>query len=341
MPSLVLVMLALLLSSQEKQPGECAIKRHGNMLEFKCGDLTLGRYLFDPTQPKPHFHPLYALSGKPLTRAFPMVKDVPGETKDHLHHRGCWIGHQIVLLDTKEEGKKPLNANFWAEAVNPVSQVQGKQICTKVEDPQTSTGRASIVTHNHWQTTTGIKILDEKRTFHLIDQDTAKLIVIDIDLTASYGEITFGDEKDGFLAVRVADIMAEKSNIGGLLENADGKKREGPSENKDRTGCWGLRSLWLDYSGPLDGSTVGIAIFDHPKNPVPACWHARAYGLFSANPFGRKLAKFPDAKDIPDLVKIPKDQHLKFRYALLLHNGTAQEAKIADHYAKFQSLPWE
>ena len=43
---------------------------------------------------------------------------------------------------------------------------------------------------------------------------------------------------------------------------------------------------WLDYSGTLDGEAVGIAIFDHPKSfHHPARWHARDYGLVSANPF--------------------------------------------------------
>ena len=35
------------------------------------------------------------------------------------------------------------------------------------------------------------------------------------------------------------------------------------------------------------GEKVGIAILDNPANPRhPVRWHARAYGLFAANPFG-------------------------------------------------------
>src|SRR4029078_5312005 len=211
--------------------------------------------------------------------------DEPVKERDHPHHRGCWIGHQIVLLE-KEPGQKPLNANFWAEVVNPVQQQQGKQVCIKLEEPRNSNGHASVVTHNVWQTTSGTKVLEETRTLHLVDLGNAQLIVFDIDLHATEGSITFGDEKDGFFAVRVAVPMAEKTKTGGLLENAEGKRTEGPPENKNRQGCWGLFSDWVDYSGTVDGEKVGITLLDHPKNPVRACWHARGYGLFSANPFG-------------------------------------------------------
>jgi hypothetical protein len=330
----MLYTLALLLFLAPQQPSaSCTIKKFGNMLEFKIGDKPVGRYLFDPSQVRPHFHPLYTQEGKHLTRAYPMQKNVPGETTDHIHHRGCWIGHQIVMLEAKTPGEKPLNANFWAEAVNPLQQHQGKQLCTKTEEPKIGSGQASIVTHNTWQTTSGAKVLEEKRTLHLFDLGTAQLIVFDIDLHASEGALTFGDEKDGFMAIRVADVMCEKNKKGGLLENAEGKQHMGVSDNKDRQGCWGLRSAWVDYSGMIDSQAVGVTLFDHPKNPVPACWHARDYGLLTANPFGRKHAKFPDAQG--DVVKFAKGEHLIFRYGVLIHPGNAKSGKVAEHYQKF------
>jgi hypothetical protein len=358
-PSLSWLIMAIIVSAlllvhfphQTAKESPCAISRQGDDLLFKVGNQLVANYTIDPHEPKPHFHPLYSLDGQPMTRFFPMVKDVPGETRDHPHHRGCWIGHQIVLLDSKEEGKPPLNVNFWAELVNPTKQVQGKQVCVKVEEPKSAPEHAWIVTHNEWVTTSGKKILDEKRTLHLIDlpplwhglqskpqpASAARLIIFDIDFHASVGAITFGDEKDGFMAIRVADVLAEKSKKGGLLENAEGKQHMGANDNKDRQGCWGLHSAWVDYSGPLNGKTVGVALLDHPKNPVPACWHARDYGLLTANPFGRKDSKFPDAKESADLVKIPAGEHLKFRYGVLIHDGHAKTGKVAEHYQIFKN----
>lgn len=326
------ILLSLFLSSTiplTSKDSSCAIIRQGDTLDFKIGGQLVGKYLTDPHLPKPYFHPLYSLDEQTMTRVSP---------PDHMHHRGCWVGHQVVLLDAKA-GEKPLNVNFWAEFVNPTKQVQGKEVCVKIEEPQNGSEHASVITHNQWQTIQGQKILDETRTLHLIDLQSARLIIFDIDFHASAGAITFGDEKDGFMAVRVVEPLAEKSKKGGLLENAEGKQHMGGNDNKDRQACWGLRSAWVDYSGPLNEKTVGIALLDHPKNPVPACWHARDYGLLSANPFGRKDSKFPDAKE-GAVVKLAAGEHLKFRYGVLLHDGDAKSGKVAEHYQPFRKLNW-
>ena len=39
---------------------------------------------------KPFLAPLRSASGKIVTRGFPM-ENLPGESRDHLHHRGLWF----------------------------------------------------------------------------------------------------------------------------------------------------------------------------------------------------------------------------------------------------------
>src|SRR5205085_2197688 len=132
---------------------------------------------------------------------------------------------------------------------------------------------------------------------------------------------TFGDTKEGSFAVRVNDaIRATKGN--GALSNANGKTGE--------SACWGRQSAWCDYSGPIDGKTCGIAIFDDPSNAERACWHSRGYGLMAANPFGRAHSGFSAVKGNNDLVKIAKGQHLKLRYGLLVHTGNVQEGRVRE-----------
>jgi hypothetical protein len=102
--------------------------------------------------------------------------------------------------------------------------------------------------------------------------------------------------------------------------------------------CWGRRSAWCDYSGPIQGNVAGIAIFDHPDNPYPAGWHSRDYGLMAANPFGRSKSGFPAVQGDTDLVKLAKGKHLKFRYGILIHPGDVKDGKVADYYQRFVKL---
>ena len=178
--------------------------------------------------------------------------------------------------------------------------------------------------------------MDEARNIRLYDLGKARLIVVEIDLHASVCPITFGDTKEGSFGIRINDVInAEVAKKGkpagpGKIQNADGKIGE-----KE---CWGQRSAWCDYSGPIDGKLVGLAIFDDPKN-LPACWHVRGYGLMAANPFGRdKHAKFPAVKGNDKLVRLEKGQHLQLRYGMLLHTGDAISGDVAAHYKRFVAL---
>src|SRR5262249_35152860 len=158
--------------------------------------------------------------------------------------------------------------------------------------------------------------------------------VFDIDLLASVCPITFGDTKEGSFGVRVNDAIREEVEVdkkkakgAGRLENAEGKVGE--------AACWGYPSAWCDYSGPIDGKTVGVAILTDPSTRVPPYGHSRGYGLMAANPFGRSKSGFPAAKDKTDLVKLAKGDHLKLRFGLLVHAGDAKEGKVAERYRQF------
>ena len=114
------------------------------------------------------------------------------------------------------------------------------------------------------------------------------------------------------------------------MNHADGKVGE--------KACWGRLSGWCDYSGTIDGKAAGIAVLDDPKNPYPACWHVRGYGLMAANPFGRGRSGFPAMKGRTDLVKLAKGEHLKLRFGVLIHPGDAKDGKVAAYFEQFVKL---
>ena len=154
----------------------------------------------------------------------------------------------------------------------------------------------------------------------------------EITLHASNGDLTFGDTKEGMLAVRLAESMRLNGKIGkGHIVNSSGI-RDGET--------WGKRANWCDYYGPVGGKTVGIAMFDHPQNPRhPTWWHVRDYGLFAANPFGQH-----DFEGLADkaagTLTVPSGRSITFRYRIYLHEGTAEEAEVAQKYEEFlKSIP--
>ena len=48
------------------------------------------------TYDKPIVYPIYGPGQIPMTRNYPMRKDVPGEANDHSHHKSMWFAHGDV-----------------------------------------------------------------------------------------------------------------------------------------------------------------------------------------------------------------------------------------------------
>ena len=98
---------------------------------------------------------------------------------------------------------------------------------------------------------------------------------------------------------------------------------------------WGKRAYWCDYYGPVEGKTVGVAIFDHPDNPRhPTWWHVRDYGLFAANPFGQHDFEKLQDKSAGNLT-VPAGKSITFKWRVLIHPGDAETGHVADLYKAF------
>jgi hypothetical protein len=99
-------------------------------------------------------------------------------------------------------------------------------------------------------------------------------------------------------------------------------------------GIWGKQSEWVDYYGRVADEDVGVAVFDHPRNlRAPTYWHARAYGLLAANPFGVK--QFTGDRRQNGKHAIPAGEALVFRYRVFIHHGDPLQAQVAEAYRRF------
>jgi hypothetical protein len=325
--------LAGLLPLVAADPASVNLTVTSDHLDFLVGKDLVGRYQFaaatDTPLAKPYLWPLHGPGGVQMTRDWPMKKGAPGESTDHVHQKSVWFCHGDVIpegLEIKYKPKDVEGVDFWSEGKG-----HGLIVCREHSEPKAADNQGSIVTRNEWQTADGRKVLDEKRILRLYNFGDTQLFVLDIDLHASVVPITFGDTKEGSFGIRINDRITEKSG-NGKIENAEGKT--------GMSNCWGQLSAWCDYSGAIGGRTVGVAILDDPKNPCPACWHSRDYGLMAANPFGRggPLTLFPAMKGRTDLVRLDTGAHLRLSYGLLIHPGDAKQGKVAEYFERFAKL---
>jgi hypothetical protein len=323
--------------SDDKKPAPSwvGIVRTGKeKLDFRDARGLAATYHLGAKVAKPYFWPLNAPCGEAVTRAWPMGELDPGETKkDHIHQKSAWFCHGDVIpegIKLEHKVRGVTGVDFWSEARG-----HGKIVCVKVGTSRVGPGSGEVTTSNEWRTADGVKILDETRTIDFRSLPEGRLFVLDIDLHASVCPITFADTKEGSMGVRVRDAM--RADKKGKLTNAEGKSGEGKRPNNDRKGCWGLKSAWCDSSGPAGKKTAGIAVFSDPTNDPPSVWHVGNYGLMAANPFGRKHANFPDARDKP-LCKLARGEHLKLRYGIFVHDGDVKEGKVAEAYTAFVKL---
>jgi hypothetical protein len=262
--------------------------------------------------PRPYCYPLMGPGEVAMTRNWPM-KDIPGEAQDHPHHRSLWFAHGAIN-----------GHDFWSE-----EKAFGKTVHEDFLGVKSGKKEGVIRERNKWVAADGTVVCTDERTLRFYNPGRAseRLMDFEITLKASNGELTFGDTKEGTMAVRLAETMRLKGKVGkGHIVNSGGV-RDGQT--------WGKRAEWCDYYGPVEGRTVGIAIFDHPKNPRhPTWWHVRDYGLFAANPFGQHDFERLLDKTAGNLV-VPAGKSVTFRYRFYLHEGDDQQAKVAERYQQY------
>lgn len=258
---------------------------------------------------KPILWPIVGPQGVQITRSYPMREGVEGEKSDHPHHRSLWFTHGDVN-----------GVSYWHETEGHGDIVH--QDFQVLESGETAT----IKSANDWIDPSGNKVCEDVRTFQFGARGEYRWIDVDIVVTASADEVVFGDTKEGSFGVRIAGTMKEDSKLGGKIMTSEGL-----------TGgaSWGKPAKWVDYHGPVDGHTVGIAIMNHPTSyGFPSHWHVRTYGLFAANPFGMKDFYGKDAgKD--GTLKLAKGESFTLRYRVLIHPGDEKEGMVEAFYEDY------
>jgi hypothetical protein len=264
--------------------------------------------------PKPYYYPVIGPTGQPCTRAYPMAQ-VEGEDRDHNHQRSFWFTHGNV------DG-----VDFWAaDPLNPPRPNYGtiKETSRKVVTTGPVVGM--LRTTDDWLGPDGQVLCQDERVVRFYNTRDARVLDFDIVIRATAKPVTFKDTKEGMFGLRLASSMDVKRKQGGKIINA-----EGITDQQ----AWGKASPWVDYTGPVAGETVGVAILNHPQSfRYPTTWHVRDYGLFAANPFGWSDFGLKKSGDHT----IPAGGRIAFQYRIVLHKGdtaTAGIPQVFDAYAQ-------
>ena len=263
----------------------------------------------------PILWPILGPTGKAMTRSYPMAEGHKSERKDHPHHRSLWFNHGDVN-----------GFSFWHQEV--IKHVRFVEM--------TSGPTGKIVTENQWTNREGqLQCCDQRTLVFGADADS-RWIDVEVVLKAVDIPVKFGDTKEGTFGVRVAGTMkvdAAKPNArhgvpetdpswGGHVVNSEGQL-DGDA--------WGKRAAWVDYYGPVENETVGLAILNHPSSfRFPTYWHVRTYGLFAANPFG--IHDFEKDKSADGSLTLQPGESVAFRYRVLLHKGDAEKGKVQEAF---------
>jgi hypothetical protein len=280
-----------------------------NKIDILIGGNLFTTYRYGSELTKPILYPVKSPSGIVLTRGFPF-EIIPGESNDHPHHMGIFFAYDKVNSD-----------GFWNNTTSPP---QIKHIkTTKMEN-----GRLSTI--SHWVGKSGKQLLEEKRDMVFSAEPNQYVIDFNITLTAQDEKIIFGDTKEGMFAIRVADWMSEEKGTGKYL-SSDG--------NVGEPNIWGKKADWARLEATKDGKTIGIAIFNHPASACyPTYWHARGYGLFSADPLGQ--LDFLKGRNIenpkPLNFTLQPGQNAIFRFRMIIYEGQKPAEQLKRQFIAFK-----
>ena len=305
--------LALSICAISASYGAAAEPVQKKKIDFVAGDgrvavlldgMPVAVYCYDDiTTLRPYFAHVRTPSGIQVTRNHPPIAGHDLADHDSLHP-GIWLAFgDINSLDFwRNKGRIKHNAF--------------------IEPPTVKAGRGSFKVQNDY--------LDPKDPSRIVCSDLTRytfvpfgssyFILWDISFTSDQ-PFTFGDQEEMGLGIRMAtpvrvgDTGTEKVPPGnGTITNSAGAVNE--------KSMWGDSADWCDFSGTIADQRVGATILCHPENFRKSRFHARDYGMLTANAFAQ--GSFGKGDKLETTVQPGKP--LRLRYGLYIHGDLKSKA---------------
>lgn len=288
---------------------------------------------------KPVLYPINTALGTDVTRAFPLQARA-GERTDHPHQIGLWFNYGDVN-----------GYDFWNNSNATPEERRGEMghiVHRAIRSTESGENRGVLVVTAEWRNPEGEPLLEETTRFVFrSDPPTVRSIDRITTLTALDEAVRFTDNKEGMLGLRVRRELEMPVEEPLALTDARGEPMDDPvMDNEGVSGhyyssegvegypdVWGTRAAWMALEGEIKRKPVTVAILDHPDNPgYPTYWHARNYGLLSANPLGQKV--FSEGQHVLNFALEPGES-ATFRYRVLLLSEDSAGDTIRSYYERW------
>ena len=333
--SLLLLAPALLRSAEERI--QIVANDAARRVDVLIDGQPFTSYIYPATLKKPVLYPLRTARGTIVTRGFPL-EPREGERVDHPHHAGLWFQHGDVN-----------GLDFWnnSDDISPDRiPKMGTILHRRVVAAKNGADVGELAVASDWVDPQGTVLLREATRFIFRGAKDMRSVDRITTLTADGRRVILRDNKEGVLGMRVARALEQPADKPEVFSDASGKPTKVPrldntgvtgmytsSEGRKGDAVWGTRARWVTLQGTMAQEPVTVLMLDHPANPgFPTYWHARGYGLFAANPLGRKVF---DDKQTELQITLEPNQSISFRHRVLILSGPSTPEAIEREYRNF------
>jgi hypothetical protein len=276
------------------------------------GEHVVWKFHYAEDQDVPHFHPLATSTGQVLSWNSP---------PDHAWHHGLWFSWKYLN-----------QVNYWElnrETGKPDGRTRWKNVRVRTDDDYSA---EISMTLDYRPAAGGDPVLEEQRRIKVSSPQSDGTYRIDWSSTfvAPSGDVLLDrtppkeQSWGGYagLSIRFAKDFTERiaTTSTGPVTFGDGDRYRG------RAGA-------IDYSGLIDGQSVGVAFLDHPSNPRhPTPWYlirSPVTGYINA-------ALLND-----DPLTLESGETLTLRYRLVVHLGSWDPERLRAAITDFQSATFQ
>lgn len=302
---LLLGMISVDAEADEKSQPRFSVVEKSDRLTIQLGAQSVADFVYrDERIHRPYFAHVRTSGGVQVTRSHPPVEGTDATDHDTMHP-GIWLAFGDIC-----------GVDFWRNKGH-IEHLRFVKLPMAIDD------RITFATESILRGEDRRELCRLISHFTLLDRPEGWLLSWQASFRSEDIELVFGDQEEMGFGARVATPLTEKNN--GLISSSTGLTSAAKT--------WGQPADWCDYSGMIGNQRVGITLMSGTSNFRHSWWHNRDYGVFVANPFGRRAMNQGERSE----VKVKPGQVFQIRFAACIHD--AQDYNAAAAWKSLDLIP--